>query len=245
MAETKYIPSLSSKSGFFNSKEGTHDRTYNAEDISAIFDGIIKDGVYNDYGERFFVKYKGRNTVSIGTGRAWFNNTWFVSDSAIIKQLDEPIPNPAMGRFDAIAIEVNLDPEIRATQLAYIVGDGGYDYAKPKMIKNAYVNQYPLAYIEFKPGTTDITDADIEIVVGTSECPFVTGILEHTDINDLLAKWNIEGQKIIDTNDQAFQNWFDTVKSQLDTNQAGHLQNEIDEINARLDSFGNAEDNSY
>lgn len=245
MPETKYIPAISSKSGFFNSLEGTHDRVYNAEDIATIFDGIIKDGVYNDVGDRFFVKSKGGLSISIGSGRAWFNNTWFISGSKVNKVLDSPIPNPAMGRYDAIAIEVNNDPDVRATQLAYIVGDGGYDYVKPEMIHDTYVHQYPLAYIEMKPGITDITDAEIEIVVGTSECPFVTGILEHTDIDDLLAGWNIAGQKVIDDNNAAFQAWFATMQSQLDSDQAGHLQNEIDEINARLDSFGNAEDISY
>ena len=245
MPETKKIKAVSANSGFFNSKEGTHDRSYNAEDISKIFDGIIQDGVYNDVGDRFFVKSKGGLSISIGSGRAWFDHTWFVNESTIITSTDEPIPNPAMGRYDAIAIEVNANAEIRETRLVYITGDGGYEYSKPEMIKESYINQYPVAYIHFKPGTEEITDADIEIVVGTSECPFVTGILEHTDIDDLLAGWNIEAEKVITENDEAFQEWFASTREHLDTDVAGHLQNEIDLLNSRLDSFGNAEDISY
>lgn len=37
-------------SGFFNSQN--HDRTYNAEQMSAIFDGVITDGVYAGIGSQ-------------------------------------------------------------------------------------------------------------------------------------------------------------------------------------------------
>ena len=44
--------------GFFNSENG--DRKYNAEQMSAIFDGIIADGVFTTIGDHL--------AVSAGTG---------------------------------------------------------------------------------------------------------------------------------------------------------------------------------
>ena len=41
-------------SGFFNSVN--HDRLYDAEQVSSIFDGIIEDGVCESIGEAFMVK---------------------------------------------------------------------------------------------------------------------------------------------------------------------------------------------
>ena len=41
-------------SGFYNSING--DRTYNAEQMSSIFDGIINDGVFASIGKVFQVK---------------------------------------------------------------------------------------------------------------------------------------------------------------------------------------------
>ena len=40
--------------GFYNSLN--NDRSYDAVDISRIFDGIINDGVYLSIGEKFAVK---------------------------------------------------------------------------------------------------------------------------------------------------------------------------------------------
>ena len=55
-------------SGFYNSING--DRTYNAEQMSAIFDGIINDGVLANIGKVFQVRVSvsERGIVSVGTG---------------------------------------------------------------------------------------------------------------------------------------------------------------------------------
>ena len=49
---------MSLTGGFFNSKD--HDRRYNAESISRLFDGIIEDGVYETYGDK---KNKERDAI--------------------------------------------------------------------------------------------------------------------------------------------------------------------------------------
>ena len=48
---------MSVTSGFFNSLHG--DRRYNAEQMSAIFDGIINDGVFANIGTAFSIKSDG------------------------------------------------------------------------------------------------------------------------------------------------------------------------------------------
>ena len=48
---------MSVSSGFFNSLNG--DRKYNAEQMSAIFDGLIIDGVFASIGTAFAVKAAG------------------------------------------------------------------------------------------------------------------------------------------------------------------------------------------
>lgn len=50
---------MSVSSGFFNSLNG--DRKYNAAQMSAIFDGLIIDGVFASIGTAFAVKAAGRS----------------------------------------------------------------------------------------------------------------------------------------------------------------------------------------
>ena len=59
--------------GFFNSENG--DRKYNAEQMSAIFDGIIADGVFTTIGDHMAVSAGTGMQVLVGTGKAWFDHT--------------------------------------------------------------------------------------------------------------------------------------------------------------------------
>ena len=72
---------MSVSSGFFNSLNG--DRKYNAAQMSAIFDGLIIDGVFASIGTAFAVKAAGGLTVNVGVGKAWFDHTWTVNDSIL------------------------------------------------------------------------------------------------------------------------------------------------------------------
>ena len=57
-------------SGFFNSVNG--DRTYDALQMSQIFDGLIKDGIIKNWLDGLKVSFQipSANSVVIGTGRA-------------------------------------------------------------------------------------------------------------------------------------------------------------------------------
>ena len=58
--------------GFYNSQNG--DRTYDAADISSIFDGV-NDGVFMSIGDAFIVSAANGMQVTVGSGRA-SDHTW-------------------------------------------------------------------------------------------------------------------------------------------------------------------------
>lgn len=230
-------------SGFFNASEGTSDRVYDAEDISSIFDGIINDGVYSTIGSAFAVSAYGDMNVKVGTGRAWFNHTWTVSNSVEILELDEaPL---IMSRIDAIVLEINRSADVRQNGFRVVTGVAADEPTKPELINEGDIHQYPLAYISIATGQTEVTQADIENAVGTDACPFVTGILRTISIEDLYAQWQAEFEEYEAESKQQFEEWFANVQYILDGDVAGHLQHEIDEINAYLASIGRAEDERY
>ena len=211
-------------SGFFNSVN--HDRLYDSEQISSIFDGIIVDGVYENYGEAFNVTAYAdvENTVIIGTGRAWFDHTWTYNDSQFSITLDPA--NDMLSRVDAIVIDVNREQATRANSIIYIKGSEASPDMPPELIKTELHNQYPICYITRTAGSAGaIQQSDIEITVGTAACPIVTGVLEAQNLSNLMQQLNDE-----------FYEWWDGVKATLDENVVTHLQNQIDEINAKLDS---------
>lgn len=232
-------------SGFFNSVN--HDRKYDADQIGAMFDGIIKDGVYSTIGNMFAVSVVSGMFMKVGPGRAWFDHTWTENDGDIILELVEaPM---YMSRYDAIVLEVNKSDNERKNDIKVITGEATDTPVKPTMIKTDDIIQYPLCYISVGEGVTEILPENVEITVGTDECPICTGVLQQVDISELLTTWNQQFATALDDWETAktteFNTWFQNLHNELDENQAAHLQNEIDGIWTYLNSIGNAEDEEY
>ena len=212
-------------SGFFNSVN--HDRLYDAEQLSSIFDGVIEDGVYQAIGEAFKVSVveDAENVVTVGTGRAWFDHTWTVNDSTYAITLDPP--NEALGRIDAIVLDVDRTQAVRKNSIEYVRGTYSESPQKPTLIKSDLHNQYPLCYITMSSGSdTVITNSNIEITVGTSACPLVIGVLE-----------SFNGDLFIQQIDAEFNEWWDGIKDVLDENTATKLQNQINDLNDHLETL--------
>ena len=206
--------------GFYNSING--DRKYNALEMSSIFDGIIVDGVYMSIGDALNVKSSGGMGITVGEGRAWFNHTWTLNDSIMPLTLESS--DVLLNRIDAVVLEVNNDSAVRKNTIKIIKGSPASKPVKPSLIESELVNQHPLAYISVPKGATSISQSNITNAVGTSECPFVTGVLEGMDIDKLVAQWGAQWAEWLSSNTDAFNTWFNEMKNQLSEDAAGNLQ---------------------
>lgn len=172
--------------GFYNSKN--HDRRYNAIQMSSIFDGIIRDGIFMSIGECLVVSATGEDMViRVGEGRAWFNHTWTLNDSKL--PLEVPQSEIILNRIDVVVLEVNSDNSVRENSIKIIKGTPSSNPVRPEMIHTASVNQYPLAFIKVDKEVTSIRQADITNMVGSDSAPYVTGILETVNIEAMVAQW--------------------------------------------------------
>lgn len=203
---------MSVTSGFFNSLNG--DRKYNAEQISAIFDGIINDGVFANIGAAFSVTANTGNNVTVGIGRAWFNSTWILNDALLSIAAEES--EVLLNRYDAVVIEIDRSNSVRAGSIKIIKGTAASTAQYPTMTSTLLVHQYPIAYIYRKAGSSEITQSDITNMVGTSSCPYITGILQVLDNDNVVAQWQ----------DQ-FETWLESLSDILDGDTAGNLAQRI------------------
>ena len=194
---------MSVSSGFFNSLDG--DRKYNAAQMSAIFDGLIIDGVFASIGTAFAVKAAGGLTVNVGIGKAWFDHTWTVNDS--ILPMTAPEAEVLLDRIDAVVLEVNGMESIRENTIKFVKGNPSSAPSRPILTNEGNVHQYPLCYIYRKYGTAVINQADITPMVGTESTPFVTGILQTISLDELLGKWQDELDRFTDARSQEVDDW--------------------------------------
>ena len=206
---------MSVTSGFFNSLNS--DRRYNAEQMSAIFDGIINDGIFSSIGTAFTVTADSGFTVNVGIGRAWFDSIWVYNDAILPITFDES--EIVLDRIDAIVIEINKTEEVRAGSIKIIKGTPATFPNRPALTKNAYVTQYPLAYVTIGAGKSSITQSVITSMIGTSDCPYITGILQVQNIDNIVAQWQAQwtewyanqtemGEIQLDQMTDAWNQWF-------------------------------------
>ena len=216
---------MSVTSGFFNSKN--HDRLYDAVQISSMFDGLILDGVYQKYGDAFLVTpySDADNTVIIGTGRGWFDHTWILNDTQFAMEIDAP--NGMLSRIDAIVLDINREDSVRKNDILYVPGTFSEGTAsKPELINEEMHKQYPIAYIDVPAGdSAPISSANIELTVGTDECPLVEAVLDVMDLDMFVNQ--MQGK---------FYEWFDKLQDVMDSNTALKLQHQIDDLEVYVDS---------
>lgn len=185
--------------GFYNSDNG--DRKYSSIEMSRIFDGIINDGVYDSIGDKMIVKPSTGLTVTVGTGRAWFDHTWTLNDAKYPITL--AAAEQVLNRIDAIVLEVNATDTVRTNSFKVIKGTPSSTPSKPALTNTTDIHQHALAYITVAAGATSITQTNIENAVGTNSTPFVTGIIEHATASEMITQWKAEFDILFDEMEEA------------------------------------------
>lgn len=171
--------------GFYDSISG--DRRYNAKQFTSIFDGIIRDGIFMSIEDCLRVRPSTNMNVTVGPGRAWFNHSWTLNDAKL--PITIPTSDPVLNRIDAIVLDINQNKSVRKNDIILVKGTAAATPSNPTLINDEKRHQYPLAYITVNARASSIHAADITSMIGTSQTPYVTGILETVSIDALIDQW--------------------------------------------------------
>ena len=224
-------------SGFFVSIAG--DKRYNTAQMSEIFDGIINDGVFQSIGTCLMAEAASGMTVNIGIGRAWFNHTWTLNDAPLPLTLEAS--ELVLDRIDTVVLRVDHREAVRDNFIEIIKGTPATEPVPANLVDTDETFYHPLAYIYVASGVTEITQSNITNNVGSTDVPFVTGILETVSTEALITQWAAEwvewlariqneGTQFMSDSAEEFNEWFENLQYVLDGDVAGHLQNEINDL---------------
>jgi Concanavalin A-like lectin/glucanases superfamily len=209
--------------GFYDSLGG--DRKYNANQISAMFDGIISPGILTTIGSSFVVSANpGTMNITVGSGRAWLLSTWSFNDSNLILTV---LPSEVvLPRIDTVVIEVDKNLGVRANSIKIIKGTPNSSPVAPTLTATSMLTQYALADIYVAAGVTQIIAGNITNRIGaTNGTPFASGLISTIDTSSLLAKFQGD-----------FETWFADLQNELDANQAANLQNQINALETKTNN---------
>lgn len=169
-------------SGFFDSVNG--DRTYDADQMSNYFDGLVSDGVYETIGDRFLVTAGDGMRVKVGSGRAIIQSRWVKNDAEVQLTLDTS--NASLNRMDAIVLR--LDKTARTISLVVKKGtavDGVP--SMPAITRNDTVYELYLATVYVAAGAPRV--GTITDMRPSSYCGWVTGVVKQVDTSDLFLQY--------------------------------------------------------
>lgn len=198
--------------GFFNSLAG--DRKYNADQMSQYFKGLISNGVFESVGGALQVIAGTGMTVQVKTGRAIINCKWIDNDAVL--NLDITQAHGALNRWTAVVIK--LDITNRLMTITTKDGTPASTPTQPSMDNTSTSVEICLAMIYVAAGVTSISQADITDMRASSSCGWVTGLIEQVDTSQLFLQWQTAYQEYYNQMTQEFNDWFDTLTSQLNVN---------------------------
>lgn len=205
--------------GFFNAINS--DRTYNADQMSEYFDGLVSDGVYEKVGNALRVTAGTGMAVNVLSGRAIIDCKWIRNDAAA--EITITAAHVLLARYTAIVLR--LDKSAREITIAAKDGTPASTPAKPTMTDDGTIKELCLAYVYVGPNVTAITQANITDMRASSLCGWVTGIVQQVDTSELFAQWQsayeayfAQMQSWQAQAEADFDSWFSTLTSQLSVN---------------------------
>lgn len=215
---------MAQKYGFFNSVN--NDRVYDASDVARFLSKFFTNGIFNN---SLAVSSNDNMTVSIATGQANINGYGYENTEILTLDIDEA--DSELNRIDSVIVRLDLTNR----QITAMILQGQYATtpSQPSIIRSGNVYDLRLANILVNAGATRITTEDITDTRFGSDCGNVTQAVLELDTSEIFNQY-----------ETWFTEWFANLENQLDDNQAGHLQNEINDIRISLGLYSDTYDES-
>lgn len=198
--------------GYFNSVDG--DRTYNADQMSEYFDGLVSNGVYESVEGGLQVLASEGMTVAVQTGRGVINCKWLKNDSVL--PLDITAAHALLNRITSVVLR--LDIVNRLMEIDTKDGTNASSPEPPALQNDSEAIELCLANIYVAAGATSISQANITDMRPSSSCGWVTGLIEQVDTSTLFLQYQAAYENYYATMTAEFEEWFDTLSNKLNIN---------------------------
>lgn len=217
--------------------DGSYDRVYVADEFAQYFRAFITSGVFMDPSSSLQVVADSGMNVTVSAGQAIIEGYRYELESDMTVTVEAA--DGTLNRIDRICI--TWDKEARDIHVEYRKGTASYNPVAPARRWTAEYKDLVSADIYVAAGAISITQANItDQRLNSTVCGLATP-WEKVDTTALynqieselnLFKTQYEGEMTTwtDTQKSDFSTWFTTIKDLLDTETAGHLLNEINDL---------------
>lgn len=247
---------------FFESVNG--DRRYKVVELVAYLRPFFSDGVFPNPSTGLQVMETAEKDmfVTVKVGDAWINGRMYrnLDDKKI--RLDPS--DSATTRIDRIVVGCNYKDRVITSYVKK--GTPASSASAPELTRNDTLYEISLAEITIAPGAVGITQSAIKDTrLDQSKCGIVTALVDTVDTQTLynqletwrqefmqekdtqMANWIATFQQNMnswkDAEQQAFVDWFNSIKGQLSGDIAANLTTRVDELENKINTMQLTADN--
>lgn len=210
---------------FFNSNNS--DRKYNAESFETWLKPFFVSGVFTG-GLQVSAQSTPDMSVQVSAGYANLDGKlgyWNESNTLTLETA-----SGVYSRYDTIVLR--RDNTNRTVSIEVVTGTASGSPSPTPPTRNGDIFELVLAQILVGVGVTEITASKIEDKrPDDTVCGYVVAAVQTPDFSELYAQFTAQAEEFMGEQAAEFLAWFDEMKDQLSEDAAGHLQNEIDDIN--------------
>lgn len=183
------------RSGFYDAVD--NDRLYSADEMNMPYKRLVADGVYatpeGTPSTDLQVMANSGMTIVVKAGNAIVGSKWVESAADI--GIVVPGNTDISARIDSVIVQVNKNPSGRSGNIVYRTGTPGTDPQPPNINTESGIVELRLANITVTPGVTEITDSVITDCRGSTDCPWVTALIQQVDTSTLYQQWQAAYQE--------------------------------------------------
>lgn len=205
--------------GFFDSVN--KDRLYTAEQMNRPYKRVITNGVFATPQGKASTDLQVLSAgdgmkIIVKKGEGLFADKWFENPSDFV--ISVPNNTGVVPRRDSVIVQVDKRSSGRIGAIVYREGTPASSPVPPSIGTVDDVIEYRIANIYVAAGASAINQDAIVDLRGSSECPWVTSLIQQVDTSTLYAQWQAAYQNYYNTETEAFNAFMESLTSQLTVN---------------------------
>lgn len=190
------------------------------------------EGVFPTPGNAFQLVENATNGAIVKAGFAMLQGVTVILDEDQEITFDSATSQP---RIDRVVLRHDDTLSVRNTSIQILKGTSSSNPQPPTITRNETIYDLALADVLIRANTSVVTQAQItDLRLNTDLCGIVKGTIEEIDTTSLYDQIQGDLENFQAQEQQEFTQWFESIKGQLSTDQAGNLQNQINDINEAL-----------
>lgn len=198
---------FSVNSGFYDAVSS--DRTYYADDMNRPYKRLVSNGVYatpqGTPSTDLQVKASSGMVINVQPGQGIFGDKWLENDSLIA--ITVPSNSSTSPRLDSVIVQVDKRLAGRVANIVYRTGTASNTPSAPAINTVTDVIEYRVANVLVNPSVSTIYQSNIYDRRGSSECPWITSLIQQVDISVLFNQYQDAYARYYQTSTEAFEDY--------------------------------------